>query len=124
MKTILFFTSLITLFLCNAHAIDAASGHMVEALPKKEVGKELYNQYCSTCHHTKRVGIDGPPLLPKLLKKYDEKTLAAKIKDGFPQTLMPKYDFLNPYELLQIARYIKSEIDDDFLGIVQIYEIL
>lgn len=114
MKTTLIFTSLVTLFLCNVHAIDAASGHMVEALPKKEVGKELYNQYCSTCHHTKRVGIDGPPLLPKLLKKYDEKTLAAKIKDGFPQTLMPKYDFLNPYELLQIARYIKSDIDDNF----------
>lgn len=114
MKTSLFFTSLVTLFLCNAHAIDAASGHMVEALPKKEVGKELYMQYCASCHHPKRVGIDGPPLLATHLTKYDENALASKIKDGFPQTLMPKYDFLNPYELLQIARFIKSESNEEF----------
>lgn len=102
-------------FLSNAFAqIDGATAHMTEALPKKEIGKELYNQYCATCHHEKRVGIDGPPLLPQNLKKYDEKTLAQKIKDGFPQTLMPKYDFLSLYELHQIARYIKSPIDEKF----------
>ncbi|RXJ57746.1 cytochrome C [Candidatus Marinarcus aquaticus] len=84
---------------------------MVEALPKKEVGKILYNQYCASCHHTQRIGREGPPLLPKFLRKYQEKDLAQKIKNGFPQTLMPKFDFLNPYELLQLARYIKSPID-------------
>ena len=102
-------------FLSNANAaIDGAAGHMVEALPKKEIGKELYNQYCASCHHEKRVGIDGPPLLPANTKKYDEKDLAQKIKDGFPQTLMPKYDFLSLYELHQIARYIKSSVEDNF----------
>ncbi len=106
-------TLLLTIFLCNANAVDGAAGHMVEALPKKEVGKELYNKYCASCHHTKRIGLDGPPLLPKFLRKYDEKTLSAKIKNGFPQTLMPKYEFLNPYELNKIARYIKSPIDKD-----------
>jgi DNA-binding beta-propeller fold protein YncE len=104
-----------TLFLCNVYALDdGALGHNVEALPKKEVGKQLYEKYCASCHHSKRVGIDGPPLLPKTLKKYDVQDLANKIKDGFPQTLMPKYDFLNPYELLQIARYIKSNIKGEF----------
>jgi mono/diheme cytochrome c family protein len=104
-----------TLFLCNVYALDdGALGHNVEALPKKEVGKQLYEKYCASCHHSKRVGIDGPPLLPKTLKKYDVQDLANKIKDGFPQTLMPKYDFLNPYELLQIARYIKSDIKGEF----------
>ncbi|MCT7506344.1 nitrite reductase [Aliarcobacter cryaerophilus] len=102
-------------FLSNVFAqIDRATAHMAEALPKKEIGKELYNQYCASCHHEKRVGIDGPPLLPNNLKKYDEKDLASKIKDGFPQTLMPKYDFLSLYELHQIARYIKSPIDKVF----------
>jgi hypothetical protein len=113
MKTIIASSLFLTLFLSNIYAIDGAAGHMVEALPKKEVGKELYNQYCATCHHTKRVGIDGPPLLPENLKKYTINDLAYKIKDGFPQTLMPKYDFLNPYELLQIAQYIKSDTDID-----------
>lgn len=46
---------LVTLFLCNAYAVDSAAGHMVEALPKKEVGKELYNQYCADCHHKKEL---------------------------------------------------------------------
>jgi mono/diheme cytochrome c family protein len=64
-------------FLSNVFAqIDGATAHMAEALPKKEIGKELYNQYCASCHHEKRVGIDGPPLLPNNLKKYDEKDLA------------------------------------------------
>jgi len=111
------FLIFIIFFLSNSFAamqIDGATAHMVEALPKKEIGKELYKQYCATCHHEKRVGIDGPPLLPANLKKYDEKTLAAKIKDGFPQTLMPKYDFLSLYELHQIARYIKSDVDENF----------
>lgn len=113
MKTTILYTMVLTLFLSNANAIDSAAGHMVEALPKKEVGKELYNQYCSSCHHTKRVGKDGPPLLPDNLKKYTINDLASKIKDGFPQTLMPKYDFLNPYELVKIAQYIKSDSDVD-----------
>ncbi len=113
MKTkILFKSFLVTLFLCNVYALDGATGHMVEALPKKEVGKKLYEQYCANCHHEKRIGLDGPPLLPKFLRKYEEKELAAKIKNGFPQTLMPKYEFLNPFELSRIARYIKSPIKE------------
>lgn len=104
---------LLTIFLSNVFASDnAALVHTLEALPKKEVGKELYNKYCATCHHKKRIGLDGPPLLPKFLRKFTEKELSSKIKDGFPQTLMPKYDFLNPYELLSIARYIKSPIKE------------
>ena len=99
-------------FLSNSHAaVDGAAGHMIETLPKKEIGKELYNQYCASCHHEKRVGIDAPPLLSENLKQYDEKDLVAKIKNGFPQTLMPKYDFLSLYELHHIARYIKSDIN-------------
>lgn len=110
MKTTVFL--LLTIFLSNVFATDSALVHTVEALPKKEVGKELYNKYCATCHHKKRIGLEGPPLLPKLLKKYTQNELALKIKDGFPQTLMPKYDFLNPYELISIARYIKSEVKE------------
>ena len=104
----------LTLFLSNAHAIDGAAGHMVEALPKKEVGKELYNLHCASCHHEERIGRDGPPLIPKFLRKYKINALSNKIKNGFPQTLMPKFEFLNPYELLQIARYIKTPVDANF----------
>lgn len=83
---------------------------MTEALPKKEIGKELYNQYCKACHHENRLGVYGFPLLPNNLQKYIEKDLAQKIKNGFNQNLMPKYDFLSLYELHQITRYIKSPL--------------
>ena len=99
-------------FLSNIFAqIDGATAHMVEALPKKEIGKELYNKYCISCHHENRLGVNGFALLPNNLQKYLEKDLVSKIKDGFPQTLKPKYDFLSLYELHQLARYIQSPID-------------
>lgn len=114
MKTkILIKSFLVTLFLCNANAVDGAAGHMVEALPKK---KKLEKNYIISIVliviTKKRIGLDGPPLIPKFLRKYKEKDLAAKIKNGFPQTLMPKYEFLTPYELNRIARYIKSPIKE------------
>ena len=94
-------------FLSNIFAqIDGATAHMVEALPKKEIGKELYNKYCISCHHENRLGVNGVSILPSNLEKYIEKDLVQKIKNGFPQTLMPKYDFLSLYELHQIARYL------------------
>ena len=98
-------------FLSNVFAqIDGATAHMVEALPKKEIGKELYNKYCISCHHKNRLGVNGVSILPSNLEKYIEKDLVQKIKNGFPQTLMPKYDFLSLYELHQIARYLKSPL--------------
>jgi mono/diheme cytochrome c family protein len=113
MKIKLLFTTIITaLFFTQANAIDGAAGHMVEALPKQNIGKDLYNKYCASCHHEKRIGIAGPPLIPKFLRKYQLRDLSEKIKNGFPQTLMPSYEFLTPYERLQISRYIKSPIKD------------
>ena len=98
-------------FLSNIFAqIDGATAHMVEVLPKKEIGKELYNKYCISCHHENRLGVNGVSILPSNLEKYIEKDLVQKIKNGFPQTLMPKYDFLSLYELHQIARYLKSPL--------------
>lgn len=115
MKIKIFFLCLATIFLCNVFALDSAVVHSIEALPKKEVGKELYNKYCATCHHANRIGLEGPPLLPKFLRKYKQKDLATKIKNGFPQTLMPKFEFLNPYELNQLAKYIKSPIKEKII---------
>lgn len=106
---VLFFT---IFFLSNVFSqIDGASAHIVEALPKKEIGKELYNKYCISCHHENRLGVDRFPLLPNSLEKYLEKDLVSKIKYGYPQKYMPKYDFLSLYELHQLARFIQSPID-------------
>ena len=83
-----------------------------EILLKKDRGEVLYQQYCAYCHHKDRIGLEGPPLFSKTLKKYrDLDTLAKKIKNGFPQTLMPKFDFLKNNELIEIAQYIKKPLD-------------
>ena len=109
-KYLIFLTTLF--FLQNLYAIDPAAAHMIEAVKKQNVGKKLYNKYCTACHHKERIGLVGPPLLPEFLRKYKQiKDLSKKIKNGFPQTLMPSYEFLNPYERLEISRYIKSPVD-------------
>ncbi len=98
-------------FLLPANAIDSVAAHNVEALPKHNTGKKLYEKYCMSCHHKDRIGISAPPLMPEFLKKYKQiKELSSKIKNGFPQTLMPSYEFLSPYELLEISRYIKTPV--------------
>ena len=69
-------------------------------------------QNCATCHHKDRIGLEGPPLFKASLKKYrDLKKLASKIKNGFPQTLMPKFEHLSDSELLAIAKFIKRPLD-------------
>lgn len=114
MRTHLLFSTLLatTLFLQSSYAIDSASGHMVEAIPKKDVGKEVYEKYCVDCHHKDRIGIAGPPLIPAFLRKYKLKDLVPKIRNGFPQTLMPNYEFLTTWELMEVARYIKRPVKD------------
>ena len=94
----------ILLFFClNLFSFDESSGHFIEALPKKNIGKNLYLIHCARCHHKDRIGLDGPPLYSKTLRKYKNiSTLANKIKDGFPQTLMPKFDNLTDIERIYI----------------------
>ena len=99
------------LFYIYLFSFDESSGHFIEALPKKNIGKNLYLTHCARCHHKDRIGLDGPPLYSKTLRKYKTiSTLAKKIKDGFPQTLMPKYDNLSMIERIQIAKYIKTPL--------------
>jgi mono/diheme cytochrome c family protein len=93
-------------------SFDESSGHFIEALPKKNRGEKLYLEQCASCHHKDRIGLDGPPLFDKTLKKYRTLSkLSSKIKDGFPQTLMPTFTHLSDVELIDIARYIKRPLD-------------
>jgi len=102
------------IFLCSLFSFDESSGHFIEALPKKNPGQKLYQQQCAGCHHKDRIGLEGPPLFSKTLRKYKTLSdLANKIKNGFPQTLMPKFEHLSMVELLSIARYIKRPLDKD-----------
>jgi len=101
----------ILFFLSYLFSFDESSGHFIEALSKVNRGEKLYLKYCASCHHENRIGIEGPPLFNKTLRKYKTiSILTRKIKDGFPQTLMPKFDFLSEIELIDIAKYIKQPL--------------
>ena len=63
-----------------------------------------------THDHTVQLLTNSLTLQALTTRQYIEKDLVQKIKNGFPQTLMPKYDFLSLYELHQIARYLKSPL--------------
>ncbi len=96
---------LLTLFYCG---IAAANENALEQ------GKNLYQAHCASCHHADRIGgVTGPPLIPSLLRKYSTAKLIPMIKNGFPQTLMPKYEFLTEADLLSISTYIKSPLEKD-----------
>jgi len=71
----------------------------------------LYILHCARCHHLDRIGVSAPPLLPKFLRKYKVKDLIPLIREGFEQTLMPKFTNLSVTELIAIIRYIKSPVD-------------
>lgn len=74
-------------------------------------GKNLYQAHCARCHNEDRIGgVTGPPLIPAFLKKYSAKKLVPMIKNGFPQTLMPKYDFMSDDDLFSISKFIKSPL--------------
>ncbi len=106
--------SLILLFSLTLFSFDESSGHFIEALPKRDIGKKLYEEQCASCHHKDRIGLEGPPLYSKTLRKYkDISALAKKIKNGFPQTLMPKFEHLSDIELIKIAEYIKRPLDSN-----------
>jgi len=98
-------------FLVWATAVSA-HGHAKAAPADPAVlaeGKSLYLEHCARCHHADRIGISGPPLLAPFLRKYHSlPKLAAKIKDGFPQTLMPTFEKLSDAQRLAIATFIKS----------------
>ena len=107
MKSVILFFSFTILLFSQSTLV-----HEVEAMPKKNIGKELYLTYCASCHHKDRIGNEGPPLFNKTLRKYKTLTqLANKIKDGFPQTLMPKFDNLSLTERIEIAKYIKQPLN-------------
>jgi len=85
---------------------------MQKPTKKRDIGKEIYLSQCASCHHKDRIGLDGPPLFDKALRRYRTLTkLAKKIKNGFPQTLMPKFEHLSMVELIKVARYIKRPLD-------------
>jgi mono/diheme cytochrome c family protein len=92
-----------------AYAIDPAAGHMVEALPERDYGREVYVHYCLRCHGPDRKKITGASLTPRALNHYQTKDLIAKIGRGCTGNTDGTYRTLEAWQLLKVARFLQRE---------------
>jgi len=91
-------------------ALDAAAGHMVEALPPRDIGKEVYDQHCLGCHGPDRLGVPQAPLDAAHMRPREVKAILARLRTpckGNPRT--PSADTLKVYEQVKVARYLQRE---------------
>jgi len=96
------------------HALDAAAGHMVEALPPRDIGREVYDQHCLGCHGPDRLGVPQAPLDAAHMRPREVKAILARLRTpckGNPRT--PYADTLKVYEQVKVARYLQRETPDE-----------
>ena len=91
------------------YAIDAAAGHMVEALPPRDIGKEVYQKHCIRCHGEDMQGVTHAPLGAEALQRYEIKDLIIRLQKGCPDNPYSPYDLLKMYELVKVSRYITAK---------------
>ena len=69
--------------------------------------EKTYQTYCASCHGAKRLGGQGPALLPQNLKRLRKKKAIKVIADGRIATQMPGFaDKLNNDQIRQLAQFI------------------
>lgn len=83
--------------------------YLILFLPQHSLGEPLYDTYCASCHHPKKIGITAPPLLPPFIEKYSDKDLENIIRNGLPSTKMPSFKNLSDEEIKRIVRSLKEK---------------
>jgi len=76
-------------------------------LHASENGRKIYQNRCSSCHHTERIGLSAPPLLPETLDKLTDEKIAKTISKGLPNTLMPAHMDLSPQDLADVTAFLR-----------------
>jgi DNA-binding beta-propeller fold protein YncE len=76
-----------------------------------DMGKELYQQHCASCHHAERYGTTAPPLIPETIGKKKDAELISAIIDGLLATNMPSFkDVLSAKDAEGLVKYIKGPV--------------
>lgn len=75
--------------------------------------EQLYNQHCSVCHGTQRIGGAGPALLPESLGRLKKPEASKAISEGRPASQMAAYkDILSPAEIDSMVDFLYTPIDN------------
>ncbi len=96
---------LIVLLSSALHAIDAAAGHMVEALPERDIGQEVYSKYCFGCHGSDRLGVPQAPLDAAHMQPLMVKTIMTRFRKRCQEKSHALA--LKVYEQVKVARYLQ-----------------
>jgi mono/diheme cytochrome c family protein/WD40 repeat protein len=92
--------------LCHVAAADTAApaNDPVET-------QQLYQAYCAECHHTQRLGLMGPALIPETLARVKPAQAVKAILDGRPATQMPAFaDRLSRAQAHRLVDYIYTPL--------------
>jgi cytochrome c oxidase cbb3-type subunit 3 len=77
--------------------------------PDEAKGKQLFLGMCSRCHGLEGGGGEGPNLnRPVLTHAADNQALLAIIRDGIPNTGMPRVRRMTDAELNALVVYVRS----------------
>ncbi|HID45962.1 MAG TPA: c-type cytochrome [Chromatiaceae bacterium] len=71
-------------------------------------GKALYENNCSSCHHSQGKGGIGLPLTPEILSQLSDAYIAKTIRHGRPGRIMPSFEQLSLAQVNAIVRYVRS----------------
>ncbi len=99
------FTTAIVVIVLLAHSISQAA-----AEPKSSAGRDLYTQYCSSCHGLNLQGGNAKSLVDKVWQFGDSRRQIIKnTKFGLPHLGMPAYEkTLTDLQITQILDYLKE----------------
>lgn len=89
-----------------AEKFDSFQAHQVEVGDPGHSGEKLYNTLCASCHHEKRIGLSGPPLLPEFLRRKTPQQIEKIILEGLPSTLMPAFPQLDKKQTSALIAYM------------------
>lgn len=81
----------------------------VAAHGEEQAGRQLYLKHCSKCHHSERLGLVAPPLLPVFIKGYSDEKLYRVITEGLPATQMPSFPDISEAGVKAIISYLRTE---------------
>lgn len=75
--------------------------------------ERLYEQHCSACHGTQRIGGAGPALLPESLGRIKKPEASLAISEGRAASQMAAYkDILSPAQIESMVEYLYTPIEN------------